>query len=185
MKPYKNRKDLQNRNNYLYRVLSSRRPDILDKYLPSNRIRRAKDSCKESALKYETRSEWAAGDENSYNAARRHDWIDECCKHMELVRKTHSLDTCKMSAKKYKTRKEWKIGDPCDYYGAQRRGWIDECCKNMKENAHKKPVFCVETGEWFPSGAAASRQMGVRIGAVSSSMRSGHKVKGLTFKFVE
>ena len=40
------------------------------------------DRCKESALKYTTRTEWMKGDASAYQGAKRNGWRDECCGHM-------------------------------------------------------------------------------------------------------
>ena len=40
------------------------------------------DRCKESAGRFKTRSDWVKGEQGSYVAAQKSDWLDDCCEHM-------------------------------------------------------------------------------------------------------
>ena len=94
------------------------------------------DRCKESALKYKTRSEWFDGERSGYVTAAKSGWMEECCGHMVEIQKPHgywNLDRCKESALKYKTRMEWNKGEGGAYDAAHKNGWLDECCGHMKK----------------------------------------------------
>lgn len=41
-----------------------------------------KEKCLVSANKFMNPGDWRKGDKNAYDAARRHDWFEECCAHM-------------------------------------------------------------------------------------------------------
>lgn len=41
------------------------------------------DKCKSDALPFKTRTEWARKKSSTYQAARKNDWLDDCCKHMD------------------------------------------------------------------------------------------------------
>jgi len=89
------------------------------------------ESCKESASKYKTRTEWRENDYTSYDFARINNFLDECCVNMLSLRKAHTLESCKQSASRYNTRNEWSKNDSNSYQYAHKRGWLDECCVNM------------------------------------------------------
>lgn len=42
------------------------------------------ERCKEDALKYKTKKEWAKNS-SGYNRCREKGWLDECCQHMEIL----------------------------------------------------------------------------------------------------
>ena len=97
------------------------------------------DTCKESALKFTTRSEWMKGEGSAYSIAATNKWVDECCGHMEEIQKPNgywNLDRCKESALKFTARHEWKSGEGAGHSAALKKGWLDECCGHM-ENLHK------------------------------------------------
>ena len=41
-----------------------------------------------------------------------------------------------------------------------------------------RSVYCVETGQTYPSGAAAARDLGVNRNAIYNSIRHGHRAGG-------
>lgn len=84
LKKYGNRTNLQKRRLTLYVKLFKEYPHILDEALPSTKAPYTLESCKASALKYNTRGEWQKGHIGSYQAALRNKWLEECCKHMKL-----------------------------------------------------------------------------------------------------
>ena len=95
------------------------------------------DKCKESALKFTTRTEWYKGEGGAYDSAKDNGWLDECCGHMEEIQKPkrywYNLDRCKESALKFTTRRKWYKGETSAYNAAQKNGWLDECCGHMVE----------------------------------------------------
>lgn len=52
------------------------------KSLPKQRRKHTFDTCRATAAKYETRSEYGIGDPSSYQRARREGWLDDICRHM-------------------------------------------------------------------------------------------------------
>jgi superfamily II DNA or RNA helicase len=98
------------------------------------------DRCKEEALKYKTKKEWAKNSTGGYNATRKKGWVDECCYHMINSRKPNgywTLKICKEEASKYKTKTEWQRNSASSYGAAHKKGWVNECFSNMAEI--KKP----------------------------------------------
>jgi hypothetical protein len=89
------------------------------------------DRCKESASRFETRTQWAKGDRGAYDAAYRNKWIEECCGHMRLELRRRSLDEVKAIARLYATKWAWERGDGASYAAARRHGWLAECCEHM------------------------------------------------------
>ena len=105
--------------------------DVLNFLNPKNK-KHTLEMCKISAIKFQTRSEWAKKDTNLYCCAVRKKWLDECCKHMKVLSRTYTLNDCKISASKYKTKSEWAEKDKKLHGYASKKGWITECCKHMK-----------------------------------------------------
>lgn len=92
------------------------------------------DRCKESALNFRTRKEWFRGGGYAYLSASRNKWLDECCTHMEQVRKPNrywTRERCAESALAFQTRAAWFAGEVSAYLIATRNGWFDECCAHM------------------------------------------------------
>lgn len=86
LKKYGNRYNLQKKRWSLYKKLLKEYPHILDEALPSLLTTHTLESCKAEALKYNTRKEWGKGSRNSYRAAVKNKWLEECCKHMKISR---------------------------------------------------------------------------------------------------
>jgi hypothetical protein len=133
---FKSRNDLQLRSPAAYQGLSKYHKDILDEALPSLHKDWTLEECKEIALRYNTKSEWAKHDPNSYNAARKKDWLEQCCEHMEKKLHNWTLEECKEIALRYKTRSEWKKNDKNSYQAAQRNDWLEQCCEHMEAQRH-------------------------------------------------
>lgn len=92
-----------------------------------------KDRCKAEAAKYKTRKAWEDAVKPAYNRASKNGWLDECCAHMEDVRKKNgywNLERCKEDAKKYSSRSEWRKSTSA-YTAACLNGWIGICCEHM------------------------------------------------------
>lgn len=89
------------------------------------------ESCKESALRYNTRNEWFAEDRPPYMAAYRRGWLEECCSHMESILISWTKKLCMESALQYNTRGAWQIGDQRAYMAARTKNWLEECCEHM------------------------------------------------------
>jgi len=86
------------------------------------------------ALKFPTKTKWVENGYHSYVAAQRYGWIDECSKHMVLLKKPNSYWTkerCIVDALLYPTKSEWRKNSSA-YTKAKRNGWFDECTEHMK-----------------------------------------------------
>jgi len=99
-------------------------------------IGHTKEECIESAQIYNTRHEWEKGCPLLYHYAVRHKWLDECCAHMDIRRRTKTKEECKADALLYKSRRDWQIRSKAIYAWAMRRGWLDECCAHMPPLRH-------------------------------------------------
>ncbi|HIF9072491.1 TPA: GIY-YIG nuclease family protein [Photobacterium damselae] len=93
-----------------------------------------KDRCREDALKYNTRTEFQ---KNSVaeQVARKNDWLDEICEHMQSTLKPKGYwtkQTIQEAALKFETRKEFEMGFKGAYRAAQRENILNEVCSHMK-----------------------------------------------------
>jgi hypothetical protein len=95
-----------------------------------------KELCIEEAKKYKSRTEWSKKSNRSYNAARKNDWMDECCGHMKVFfipLDSWTLQTCIEEARKYESKTEWRINSNSSYKCAIKNCWLDECITHMKQ----------------------------------------------------
>jgi predicted GIY-YIG superfamily endonuclease len=91
--------------------------------------------CIKDAKKYKTTKEWSANSVSAYSIAKKNKWLNECRKHMIILRLPNGYWTknrCMIEAKKYKTRIEWQKFDSRSYSPALKNNWLNECCKHMK-----------------------------------------------------
>ena len=92
------------------------------------------ENCQKEALKYESRSAFQKGTSSAYHAARRYNWLDEVCKHMQTVAyqgEHWTFDKCKQEALKYTSRSELQKHSSGAYNSARRHGWLDTVCSHM------------------------------------------------------
>ena len=90
--------------------------------------------CIEDAKQYNSRSEWRKASSGAYNAARRNDWLNICCKQMRKLKKengTWTLEACIEDAKQYNSRSEWRKASSGAYHTAHKKGWYKICCEHM------------------------------------------------------
>jgi hypothetical protein len=101
-----------------------------------------KERCMGEAKKYTRGAEWRKKDNNSYSAAYRNGWIDECIAHMESDRVSSDYWTkerCHEEALKHNTKSSFKDSRPSTPYNkARKNGWLDEICSHMEET--RKPA---------------------------------------------
>jgi hypothetical protein len=90
-----------------------------------------KDRCIEDAKKYKSRAEWKKSSQ-SYAAAQKSGWIDECSKHMEK-REKWNKEKCIKVAKECRTKTELKNSFPGAHRYATRNSLLDDLCKYMKK----------------------------------------------------
>lgn len=111
--------------------------------LGGNSIKWTKEKCIEDARKYQTHSAWI-GNSTSYNSAQKHGWLNECTKHMMLLRHPSNhwtKENCVKDAKKFKFRSDWWRKSKCAYNTAIRHKWIEICCTHMKPKPRKQMIF--------------------------------------------
>jgi len=87
--------------------------------------------CKAEALKFKSKNTWRNGHSISYSAAYKHQWIEECCTHMDIIFQSWTLEKCKEEALKFTTRTKWQRNGN-GYAPALRNGWLEECCQHLK-----------------------------------------------------
>lgn len=99
------------------------------------------EECQKDALKYNSRVEWEKGKYSGYRFAIKNGWLEECCKHMTLLRKPNgcwTLETCKKDALLYTNKADW-FNSGSGYQIAFKNGWLDQCCSHMKnENSSSR-----------------------------------------------
>ena len=106
------------------------------------------ETCKEEALKYSSRSEFAERCYNGCKKARKEGWLDEICGHMELGCKPRgywTLETCKEEALKYSSTNEFAKRCSSAYNKARIKGWLDEICKHMTTTRKPRGYWTLET----------------------------------------
>lgn len=66
-----------------------------------------------------------------------------------------------------------------------KRAWETKHTRKVQGKGSRKRVQCVETGEVYPSGAEASRQMGVKSGYIHRACRTGGVCIGRHWIYLE
>lgn len=106
-----------------------------------------KERCLECARKYNSIKEWSGSDNRSYDAAKKHKWLDECTSHMTCSgrRNYWTLERCKSEAIKYESTSEWKKKDITSYNAAKKHKWLEQCnCHMKKKVRHFTFELCIE-----------------------------------------
>ena len=130
------------------------------------------ETCKEDALKYNSKKEWRKNSSGGYGIAYNSGWMEECTKHMkELIRPRNffTLEKCKEEAFKCSTKKEWREKFPSSYTIAFDKGWFNECSAHMinlhkswtKEMCLTDSTLCSSKKEWknkFPNSYSAAQR---------------------------
>ena len=150
------------------------------------------ENCKEEALKYNTRSEFAEGS-SAYDAARRNEWLDKICEHMIPGNLIWDFENCRNEALKYKTKSEFKKFS-AGAYGAARKNnnnWLDDICEHMievikpsnywtKENCKEEALKYKTKGEFmkFSAGAYGAARSNEWLDDICEHMIEVKKPKG-------
>lgn len=108
------------------------------------------ERCKASASIFSTKSAWERGDQRAYQAACKKGWLNQCCGHMQQLKKPNgywSLERCIESASKFTIRKEWEKNCPSAYAAATSNGWHNICSRHMLPA--ERPIYwtkerCIE-----------------------------------------
>jgi hypothetical protein len=114
------------------------------------------ERCKEEALKYNSKSDWAKNSSSSYDAAKKNGWFDECTKHMVELQKPSgfwTLERCKEEALKYNTRNEWREKGKNSYQAAMSAKFLDKCTSHMSytrlKPGHWNKENCLEEAKKY------------------------------------
>ena len=96
------------------------------------------ERCMEDAKRFDSRDQWGRNSGGAYASAKRHGWLEVCCRHMitkgEAVtrKKLHwTLEKCMKDALRFNGRREWYRESSAAYGSAKRNGWLDKCCHHM------------------------------------------------------
>lgn len=88
----------------------------------------------EDAGKYSTKSQWKANNASAYATALNKGFLDDCCAHMESIRKHDGYwtkENCLTSAKKYQTIAAWSKAEGNAYDATKRNGWLKAITAHM------------------------------------------------------
>jgi group I intron endonuclease len=66
-----------------------------------------------------------------------------------------------------------------------KKSTFESNLKKSNSCKHKKSVICIDTNEIFDSLKSASKKINVARCRISQAIKKGHKIKGLTFKYME
>lgn len=102
------------------------------------------NKCMASASNYETRNEWQENVRGAYEAARRNNWLEVCCKHMQSGYEKNlvwTLEACKRSSSKYESKQEWRENEPNAYHAACSKGWLKVCQVHMPQHHKLKQMY--------------------------------------------
>lgn len=106
------------------------------------------ESCKEDALRFQSRQEWQKNSRSGFYKAWKMGWLDECCAHMIPKRRWRSSkqlwkrSECLEDAKRFQKPYIWKNLSKRAYARAERMGWLAECCAHM--DRPKLPIWTLE-----------------------------------------
>jgi hypothetical protein len=89
--------------------------------------------CMMDAKPFNTRSAWKKEHPAAYQQARTNGWLEECCKHMQTVRRRRTLEDCQKEASPFSTRSQWRYNNYASYHKAHKEGWLDLCCSHMEK----------------------------------------------------
>ena len=95
------------------------------------------DKCKEDAQRFNSKSEWEEEAKNSYLAALKKGRIEECVKHMVVLRRKNGFwdvkENCIIECSKYDNEVELrKALGSYPIFKIRKNGWFDECTKHIK-----------------------------------------------------
>lgn len=132
---YQTRTEFQKKSNSAYSTANKN--GWLDKLCSHMSTRKmlgsyqTKEQCAEAAIKFKSRSEFKRECSAAYNVARKRDWLEDVCAHMNS-RGGWDKNRCFEEAIKYQTRTEFNKLCGAAYSAACKNGWLDEVCQHMK-----------------------------------------------------
>jgi hypothetical protein len=90
-----------------------------------------KEECQEKALLCKTRSEFEKTYNSHYKKAKRENWLDDICPHMEILLNNWTKEECQEKALLCESRSEFKKTYNSHYNKALRENWLDDICPHM------------------------------------------------------
>lgn len=93
-----------------------------------------KINCQTEALKFKTRNQFKIKSSGAYDAAHKHNWLNEITEHMLAHRKYEGFWTkvnCQEEALKYKKRTDFARNSSGAYDAAWRNNWLNDVCIHM------------------------------------------------------
>ena len=121
------------------------------------------EDCREIAIKYKTRTEWARKDPKSYDVAHYNDWVVYCASHMPIPKK-YTEKEIRESASKYNHPHEWRKNDLGTYDSARSKGIYEDIIKSMKYNIIKTGKPIILNGVFYKNAYSASKQLNINNG---------------------
>jgi len=94
----------------------------------------SKEKCKETALRFENKTDFRKNFNGAYQCALINGWLNEICSHMTIKIKPPNYWTkerCKEEFLKCKTKKEVKLNSITAYSVALKNDWINDFSKHM------------------------------------------------------
>lgn len=91
------------------------------------------DKCKTEALKYKNRWDFQRNCRGAYNNAKKNEWLDDICSHMEHGLTKWTLESCMVESKKYKNRTEFSKGNKSAYNTSLKNEWLDRLFPKTKK----------------------------------------------------
>ncbi|MBR4840973.1 MAG: GIY-YIG nuclease family protein, partial [Paludibacteraceae bacterium] len=85
-----------------------------------------KESCREEAKKYKSKSDFSKGSGGAYNVACANGWLDDYDWFDVLWEKKWDEESCRKEALKYVSRKDFADNMPGAYRVARVNGWLDD-----------------------------------------------------------
>ena len=91
-----------------------------------------KEKCKEEALKYNIRSEFAKNSKGAYESSRKNGWSEDICSHMiKIVEDKWTKERCIGVVEKCHSIRDFREIYNSAYQSCIRNKWIGEICINL------------------------------------------------------
>lgn len=97
-----------------------------------------KEICLKFTLQYENRLDFKKFDMNAWDYARRNNFLDSICEHMNINKIYWNYDLCKKEALNYKSRKEFQLKGCGSYNYALKNNFLDDVCSHMEWFGNKE-----------------------------------------------
>lgn len=133
-----------------------------------------KESCKNEAKKYKSRSEFAIKSNGAYEAARKNGWLDSYTWFEEKRKKDGywTYDTCHEEAKKYRSRRAFGMNCGTAYRVARKNGWLDDYTwfKEKQKHNYWNQETCFEEAKKYKAKSEFAKKSG---GAYNLARKNG------------